>query len=174
MANNKVQLADGTVLIDISSDTVTADKIIKGYTGHDATGAAITGILEAAPIEPIAFDYEPGYTNAGVFKYENSTNNHSDVYSVESGHGYLLGFGSSVGTRFRAAFLTTNPVGTSVDISGTQISQINNPSPKAFSAFIATKNGYCVVTKDNVSKKGIKSYLYDLTDIIQVLNMFSP
>lgn len=46
MANtyvNKVQLADGTSLIDISSDTVTADKLMQGYTAHDRTGALITG-----------------------------------------------------------------------------------------------------------------------------------
>ena len=47
MANNpyvnKVQLADGTSLIDISSDTVTADKLMQGYTAHDRTGALIMG-----------------------------------------------------------------------------------------------------------------------------------
>lgn len=47
MANNpyvnKIQLADGTSLIDISSDTVTADKLMQGYTAHDRTGALITG-----------------------------------------------------------------------------------------------------------------------------------
>jgi len=47
MANNpyvnKVQLADGTSLIDISSDTVTADKLMQGYTAHDKSGALITG-----------------------------------------------------------------------------------------------------------------------------------
>lgn len=48
MANtyvNKVQLADGTSLIDISSDTVTADKLMQGYTAHDRTGALITGLI---------------------------------------------------------------------------------------------------------------------------------
>lgn len=46
MANqyvNKVQLADGTSLIDISGDTVAADKLLSGYTAHDKSGAAITG-----------------------------------------------------------------------------------------------------------------------------------
>lgn len=49
MANNpyvnKVQLADGTSLIDISSDTVTADKLMQGYTAHDRSGALITGLI---------------------------------------------------------------------------------------------------------------------------------
>lgn len=54
MANNpyanKVQLADGTVLMDISSDTVTADKILPGYTAHRADGSPITGTLSGVTI----------------------------------------------------------------------------------------------------------------------------
>lgn len=46
MANNpyvnKVQYGN-TTLIDLTSDTVTADKLIQGYTAHDRTGAVITG-----------------------------------------------------------------------------------------------------------------------------------
>ena len=49
MANNpyvnKVQLADGTSLIDISGDTITASTLMQGYTAHNATGASITGTL---------------------------------------------------------------------------------------------------------------------------------
>lgn len=32
-----------TVLIDLTADTVTADKILASYTAHDASGATITG-----------------------------------------------------------------------------------------------------------------------------------
>lgn len=42
---NKVQLADGTVLMDISGDTVAADKMLNGYTAHDASGKAIQGSI---------------------------------------------------------------------------------------------------------------------------------
>ena len=46
MANNqyvnKVIYGNSTI-IDISQDTVTAEKILSGYTAHDATGASITG-----------------------------------------------------------------------------------------------------------------------------------
>lgn len=42
--NNKVQLADGTVLIDLSSDTLSsADQLMQGVVAHDRTGAVITG-----------------------------------------------------------------------------------------------------------------------------------
>ena len=42
MAINKV-VYDGNTLLDLSSDTATADKILYGYTAHDHTGEAIVG-----------------------------------------------------------------------------------------------------------------------------------
>ena len=46
MANNpyvnKVQYGN-TTLIDLTSDTVTADKLMQGYTAHDRTGALVVG-----------------------------------------------------------------------------------------------------------------------------------
>lgn len=47
--NNKVEIGND-VIIDLTSDTVTAAKLAQGYTAHDASGAPITGTLE----EPIA------------------------------------------------------------------------------------------------------------------------
>lgn len=41
--NNKVVLADGTVLIDLTADTVTASDLASGVTAHDMSGAPITG-----------------------------------------------------------------------------------------------------------------------------------
>lgn len=45
MANKKVNkvVYGGTVLIDLTGDTVTADKVLTGYTAHDKSGATITG-----------------------------------------------------------------------------------------------------------------------------------
>lgn len=40
---NKTALRDGTVLIDLTSDTVTAATLTSGTTAHDASGAPITG-----------------------------------------------------------------------------------------------------------------------------------
>lgn len=42
MAVNKV-IYNGNTLIDISGDTVSADKLAKGITAHDKSGAPITG-----------------------------------------------------------------------------------------------------------------------------------
>lgn len=43
MAVNKVVYGT-TVLVDLTGDTVTADKLMQGYTAHDKSGALITGI----------------------------------------------------------------------------------------------------------------------------------
>lgn len=46
MANeyvSKVVLSNGTVLMDLTGDTVTASDILSGVTAHDKSGAAITG-----------------------------------------------------------------------------------------------------------------------------------
>ena len=49
MANNpyrnKVELADGTVLMNLTGDTVEAGKMLSGYTAHDASGAPVTGTI---------------------------------------------------------------------------------------------------------------------------------
>lgn len=41
--NSKVVLADGTVIIDLTADTVDASHLLDGYTAHGASGAPITG-----------------------------------------------------------------------------------------------------------------------------------
>lgn len=46
MANqykNKVILGDGTVLVDLTADTVDAAHLLNGYTAHAASGAPVTG-----------------------------------------------------------------------------------------------------------------------------------
>lgn len=43
MAYNKIQKSDGTVLIDLTNDTVTEDSLVEGYTAHAANGQIITG-----------------------------------------------------------------------------------------------------------------------------------
>lgn len=44
MAINKV-VYGGNTLVDLTSDTVTANKILSGYTAHDKSGASITGSI---------------------------------------------------------------------------------------------------------------------------------
>lgn len=43
MANSKIVLGNGEVLIDLTADTVKEDKMLRGYTAHGADGEPITG-----------------------------------------------------------------------------------------------------------------------------------
>lgn len=43
MANSKIVLSSGEVLIDLTGDTVDASKLLKGITAHGKDGEAITG-----------------------------------------------------------------------------------------------------------------------------------
>jgi len=44
MAKNKI-IYNGNTLIDLTGDTVTADKLMQGYTAHDRSGALINGTI---------------------------------------------------------------------------------------------------------------------------------
>ena len=50
MANNKVQLSDGTVLLDLTGDTVTPENLLSGATAHNAAGEQIVGAATAGGI----------------------------------------------------------------------------------------------------------------------------
>lgn len=43
---NKVELADGTTVMDITSSTVTPETLLVGETAFDASGAPITGTFD--------------------------------------------------------------------------------------------------------------------------------
>ena len=47
MANNKIQLKSGEVLMDLSGDTVTPETLLAGTTAHNAAGEPITGTAES-------------------------------------------------------------------------------------------------------------------------------
>ena len=50
MANNPYKnkvIYNGTTLLDLTGDTVAPDKLLLGYTAHDASGAPIIGTVTA-------------------------------------------------------------------------------------------------------------------------------
>lgn len=49
MAVNHV-IINGETVVDLRNDTVSVDKLIKGATAHDKTGAAITGTVSFATV----------------------------------------------------------------------------------------------------------------------------
>lgn len=64
MANNKVQLSDGTTLMDLTQDTVTPQTLLSGATAHNAAGERIVGAATAGGITsfPMIEEVEANWT----------------------------------------------------------------------------------------------------------------
>ena len=131
------------------------------YTADQIHSRAMSLLSER--ITPIRYDYEPGWVGNGTWHYENSTNNHSDIYTVQQGHRYLLALGEIVGNAFRSVFVTTNPIGYQNDISGTTISEKQPASAYDSVQFVAESDGYFIITKDHANVTGLESYFYEVT-----------
>lgn len=58
MANSKVQLSDGTVLLDLTGDTVTPETLMAGVIAHNAAGNRINGA-----VAPVRYDVAQDLTS---------------------------------------------------------------------------------------------------------------
>lgn len=81
MAVNKVMLQDGTVLIDIANDTITADTALEGVVGHDKRGNVFTGTIRnngdlsaVIDIDSVKeFVIPAGFTSGGTLRFVTPT-----------------------------------------------------------------------------------------------------
>lgn len=62
MANNKVQLSDGTVLLDLTGDTVTPETLMVGVIAHNAAGERIVGTAVGIKLTGISITTPPTKT----------------------------------------------------------------------------------------------------------------
>lgn len=67
MAINKVDLIDGTVLVDMTDATASADKIVSGYTAYGADGAKITGNIASKSSSDVTVSGETVSIPAGYY-----------------------------------------------------------------------------------------------------------
>ena len=105
MAVNKVVLGENT-LIDLTADTVSADKLSKGVTAHNMAGEPIVGTMEAGGGKEYTFTDGLTETN-GVVKWDlndrikaytgkgSVTINVNDEKTVNASGDYSLAFGRS-------------------------------------------------------------------------------
>lgn len=103
MAINKI-IVDGVTKIDLSQDTVTADKVLEGLTFHDATGSLCTGTMKQSTggadvgdfilYTKFAYDYNDFVNNsnsgANVTAYlESGSYTQSLIYLVVHSNGVI-------------------------------------------------------------------------------------
>lgn len=108
MAVNKI-IANGNTLIDLTADTVTADKLAKGYTAHNKAGEIITGTMESGSTR--AVQYYRGYKAVKSTSYTASgvkvTVSKSGVYTID-----WLGFRqSNSGTNGSQLYINNSAYG---------------------------------------------------------------
>lgn len=167
MGISRVDYGD-TTLIDLTQDTIKAEKLYSGYTAHKADGEAITGTLKTAALEPYIEELNCGWVGPGngVWTPENPTQTYADVYEVRGGHAYFLVWGANTGTRGRAMFTTTDVSTATQKVTGAAVNTrgYDNPAPYSSFQYTPETDGYIVIAKDNVGKSGIKTYLYDMTE----------
>lgn len=91
MAVNKVVLGEDT-LIDLTADTVSADKLSKGVTAHDMAGEAIVGTMEAGGGKEYTFT--DGLTETdGTVKWDLSDRIFKRKYQYGDYGGVSIGWG---------------------------------------------------------------------------------
>ena len=167
MSVSKVLYGEDT-LIDLTLDTVTAERLQAGYTAHGADGEAITGTLKTAALEPYIEELNCGWVGAGngLWTPENPTQTYADEYEVKGGHAYFLAWGANTGTRGRVMFTVEDVSTATQKVTGTAVNTrgYDNPAPYSNLQYTPETDGYLVIAKDNVGKSGIKTYLYDMTE----------
>lgn len=92
MGINKVQYGN-TTLIDLTSDTVTADKLMQGYTAHDRTGALITGTATGGGSGGNVWQDAQGYVHlddegTAPITVESLSVTQNGTYTATTGHAY--------------------------------------------------------------------------------------
>lgn len=127
---------------------------------------AILALPSASAMDPLAFDMDTGYVQNGVWNIGGSTVSYSDVYQVRAGCKYLITLGSVVGTRFRAMISSQSTIGATSNITGTSIINQNNPAAYTSLVYTPSIDGFITIQKDNAGHANLRSYVYDVNDLV--------
>lgn len=144
-----------------SSDTYTPGEMAAGIQSiPTGSGDYFTRLT------PLHVDVQGGYIATGTWTY-GSTTARSDIYQVQSGKHYIIISGRNHGTRFRAAFFTTDVSLATRDVNGTYIvSDVDNPTsynikPADETLYAPPLDGYIVIGKTSQGIDGYDSYLFE-------------
>lgn len=107
LANNKIVLSSGEVLIDLTKDSVTPDKLAAGATAHDKSGNQITGTntfdVDSSELTATAAEVLVGKTFAagGQIHTGEMPNNEGKTYTITNADDIInipIGFHDGSGT----------------------------------------------------------------------------
>ena len=100
MANNpyinKISYGDQT-LIDLTADTVAANTLLSGYTAHDASGAIVTGTIQAKTQNDVTIDGTEVNVIAGYYPSVNKNIDGIQLTVPESNtHDFYIDFPDTI------------------------------------------------------------------------------
>ena len=127
--------------------------------------STVTADVHPGILEPYFTDLTTGYVFDDGWHIGGS-DSFSDVYELEANSTYIISLGSTVGTRFRVMFCTTDPTTASANIGGTIITYTNNPAPYSYKIYKPSEDGYLIIQKDNVGVANLRTYVFCLTDLV--------
>lgn len=104
MAVNKVELANGNVLIDLTQDTVTAAKMLSGTTAHAKDGTAVTGTIQSVS----GVTHTPTRTQTTLVQSGRYVTGNIVVAAIPSNY-YTLAEVFPVGSLYATESSTDNP-----------------------------------------------------------------
>lgn len=85
MANNKVQLRDGTTLMDLTQDTVTPQTLLAGATAHNAAGEQIVGEAASGGMTQEEADARYLQLSGGMLTGNLTLEGHIETYNNSDG-----------------------------------------------------------------------------------------
>ena len=160
MAVNKVVYGTQT-LIDLTGDTITADKLQAGYTAHGADGEVITGTMSASSrLEPYMFDDVSDHiVENGVWK---SYTSHARIFVFEltRQREYMIILGCPTET-FHVMFTTTDVTQTDDEVTGVAITDQDDPVYFSTVRYRPSENGYLVIETGRYGEYLSNVYVYD-------------
>ena len=139
----------GTRTIAFNGTVNAASDNLDGYS-------SVTTNVHPGILEPYYQDLTTGYVETGVWNIDGSRC-YSDVYAVEAGVSYIIALGDTVGTRFRAMFCTDDPTEAFENITGTNITNTNNPAHYVYRTFQPAEDGFFIIQKDNTGTANLKT-----------------
>lgn len=160
MANNpyvnKVQKADGTVLIDLTSDTVTANVLLSGATAHSASGASITGSIASKSSSDLSVSGDTVTVPAGYYASQASASVSSGSITNNTSGGTSSGTinrGNQI--KVGAGYYPNDLYYTAQSNSGTYT--VSSSGTKTVNGYYYASVGSCTVTNNTTLPSGSSS-----------------